>query len=1399
MESSVQGIKKDLEDGEGLYEPIVVAYDPDNGYAMVAEGNHRVEAAIQAGEEFVPVVVMTGNVSTKKSGEATPGLVEKTPGARFEAEPTSEVNPYFIFPDSDILTVRSDDDIDLDQASRVSAKRPRIVGVRKLKEGMTIELPDGSTKTVVSISEDSSRSGYINNDKRSPISIVDTTIEYSDGSKDVWSRSQSGPIEPSSPRAISEIDPKKLFYKVIGQKSKAGSKQESEKVSFSAQDALDMFMSDFQQEQEFEETSPDPITIVSPDGRISIDISSSGKNVILNVEVDNSSIAAASMSADSSSEILEVIEETLAAENLSADNFKNWTAKNLFYTTGAPEDVETKDLSSLTLKDTQYTDQYVDLNLVKDKDDRTLADITGLEQDRAYKLYTTDGVVIYDIDGESFSTRAAAEKFLISSGKSEEELDDILDDSVFYAIEPGTYALPSDADSFEYADRIPRFKLNSSRDDVTLEEIEKIRAYTNQSDRLNAKLRSGDSSGESVAAIDSLIEKEGKRPPRSLYRGINFTPEQWEKLNLKVGSTVVDPAFVSTTKSPSVAERFSLSRVEYSTGATDNSPQVRVVYELDLDPTTKALEMDVRFLPPASESEYLLPRNLAFEVSEIKDQGRFKVVSLKQIPAPAEPDLNQGLPGISKAEAEISADELTRKSNSLFSRLRADLVSIPRSQPEKVAKSELTTKVAADVSTNKNVVASVLQEVKEALKSPRNWVKNFTQQGRTSPLNPVNNHEYKAFNLVALSAAADKAGYSDPRWLTAQEAEKAYGAKLKAGATPTSIAVPTLREYQSEDGSSLESVRFAPVQVYNAEQFDGMPKYEEPETVKYTPAEAFQVILDRFNRAEIERKGRGIPGILGLKVDETSVNPDTGKPLRSPNYSRDRVKLPLREQFKSDEAWIQSLAHELIHSTGAAFRQNRPETQQAGTDPIQRAKEEAIAEMASAMLMKMFGLNYDTKNSAAYIATEASRGKFSDADLVDISTKAQAAIDYMLGNDIDTMPKWDPTQTKRPKTPTEFRNTELTPLASSINPDTSQDSINAMDIPTLSLDQDVRDSSDAKERVYNALIEKLKKLKGQKVPWRKGYKDGFEFTGGSGLPRNPASKHIYSGFNAFWLKIAALSEGYTDSRWMTFKQAKDLGGNVRKGEKSIPILRPIKVPITKKDKDGKPVLDKNGNPSVFSKMYFKAIPVFNVEQIEGLNLPDDKPSTNMAPVDAQEFILERYIKSMEAKGLKPPKIDYSYVGNYSTHDSSPNWSPLSDKITLPSLAQFNSPEEVFDTLMHELTHSTGHPKRLDRSELTKDYGNPNGQARAQEELIAEMGAAILGEMFGVEYDVDNTQAYMQSWFSVLDGQNPEILQLSASKAQQAVDYMLGMDLGDWSPLEGYNNYLGKQGQEGDEE
>jgi antirestriction protein ArdC len=1165
MKSSVQDIKSDLENGEGLYEPIIVAYDPNNGYAIVAEGNHRVEAAIQAGQEFVPVVVVTGNVSTNKNGEATPGLVEKTPGSRFDAEMTREVNPYFIFPDSDILGESGSQDVDLDQ--------------------------DAPALQRVS--------------------------------------------------AYYELD-------------------------------------DFVLDPEY-----GPLTIISPDGALKVTFSRSTYRDIIYINIedaDNNEIAWFDVSENSDvRDLFDYVKDVLSEEGLplaAGQELDNWFAKDLYF---APEGVD----------------------------------------------------------------------------------------------------VPSTEDSrFESA----------------------MRRYADSS-MINLWLRGSINETptmvKDVANLDDAFERFGEFFEGQVYRGVLMDTSEWDSQNLQFGQVITDPGYMSTSKDFYVAERFSRDGSE--SNRSIDSGKTRVVYVIDLYGKSKSLDLDGKFKYP-EEKEVLLKRGMSFRVMGIEEapNSNQKIVTIREIPSQSSPDLDQGLPGIAESDNDLSASSLQRRSNEIFDRLRADFFFTPRADPVSVKKSEIPAIAARDVESNKSVVASVLQEVKDAFKSPASWIKNFTNRDRQTPVHPLSKQEYKAFNLVALSAAADKAGYSDPRWLTKAEAEKSYGAKLNPDATPTMIAVPVLHSYEDENGNKFETVRFTPAEVYNAEQFSGMPAYEAPETVEYTPQEAFEVILDRFNRAEIERKRRGAPPILGMKIDDTSVNPDTGRPIRSPNYSKDRVKLPLRSQFKSDEAWIQSLAHELIHSTGALTRQNRSETREAGTDSTQRAREEVIAEMASAMLMKMFGLNYDTKNSAAYVKTQALKRGLSDEDLTDAAIKAQAAVDYMLGNDLEAIPKWDPTTNKRPQTPTEFRNTELTPLQSSTNPDTSQASIEALSLPEVDLDQDVSSSDKAKQKVYDALLEKLAKLGNSIAPWRKPFKDGFEFTGGSGIPRNPSSKRLYSGFNSFWLKIAAMSEDYTDSRWMTYNQAKDMGGQVRKGEKGVPILVPVKFMVTK-DKEGKPLLDRNGKETGFSKLYFKSATVFNVSQIDGLNLPDDKPSTEMTPVESQDFIIDRYGKSMKAKGLTAPTVDYSYVGDYSDHASSPNWSPFDDRITLPGLAQFNSPEEIFDTIMHELTHSTGHRRRLDRSDLLSDYGNPNGQARAQEELIAEMGAAILGEMFGVNYDVDNTQAYMQSWFSVLKNGNPELLQIAASKAQQAVDYMLGMDLGDWSPLDGYNTYLGKQGQGGDEE
>jgi antirestriction protein ArdC len=346
--------------------------------------------------------------------------------------------------------------------------------------------------------------------------------------------------------------------------------------------------------------------------------------------------------------------------------------------------------------------------------------------------------------------------------------------------------------------------------------------------------------------------------------------------------------------------------------------------------------------------------------------------------------------------------------------------------------------------------------------------------------------------------------------------------------------------------------------------------------------------------------------------------------------------------------------------------------------------------------------------------------------------------------------------------------------------------ISDLDIPTVNFSKSppkpyspksaVTSSKDAKEKVLSALLDKVKS---GEAPWRKPFKDGFSFAGAF-VPRNPASKRVYSGLNSLVLKLHQQLEGYEDPRWMTYNQAQSLGGQVRKGEKGTPILVPFKR--VKKEKDAGTGEEKITGGYVT----FSAKTVFNVAQIDGLNLPDLKTEAGepKTPLEAQDFIIERYKKSMEAKGLKTPEINYTYVGEYGSHSSSPNWRPSSDEITLPTKEQFNSPEDMFDTITHELAHSTGHPSRLDRSELTKNYSTDNA-ARGKEELIAEIAAAILASMFGVNSDFDNTAAYVKSWLKALQD-NPEMIVGASSDAQKVVDYLLGMDLGDWSPIEGYS-------------
>jgi antirestriction protein ArdC len=443
--------------------------------------------------------------------------------------------------------------------------------------------------------------------------------------------------------------------------------------------------------------------------------------------------------------------------------------------------------------------------------------------------------------------------------------------------------------------------------------------------------------------------------------------------------------------------------------------------------------------------------------------------------------------------------------------------------------------------------------------------------------------------------------------------------------------------------------------------------------------------------------------------------------------------------------------------------------------------EELTAELGSAVLMRRLGVPFDSDMHAEYVKSWMDSAKLSEADLNKAFTEAQLAADYVLGNDV--LPKWDNITTDYEKAPKGFRPNagrtwnpdpkfgpdEAAPAVPAGTPGSEENPEIVGFAQAAASSRDgkkvVKDSQSAMDKVTAQIIDSLKD---GKLPWRKPFKG----IAGANMQRNPASKRIYTGFNQQILAIIQAERGYNDPRWMTYNQAQGMGGQVRKGEKGVFILVPMRMSkedaVTGEDK---------------SFVMFKAVAVFNAEQIDGLNLPtleSEAEGKQMAPLDAHEFVVERYKKAMEARTGTPVDITYRDMSN----TESPHWSPTTDKIVLPSQKQFNSPEDMFDTMAHEMVHSTGHGSRLDRTDLTKDYGNADGVARAKEELIAEIGAATIADMFGVETTLDNSTAYVRSWLERLQNHPEEVIQASR-EAQKAVDYLLGIDIGDWSPLNGY--------------
>jgi antirestriction protein ArdC len=273
---------------------------------------------------------------------------------------------------------------------------------------------------------------------------------------------------------------------------------------------------------------------------------------------------------------------------------------------------------------------------------------------------------------------------------------------------------------------------------------------------------------------------------------------------------------------------------------------------------------------------------------------------------------------------------------------------------------------------------------------------------------------------------------------------------------------------------------------------------------------------------------------------------------------------------------------------------------------------------------------------------------------------------------------------------------------------------------------------------------------------------------------------MYEGTNVLVLWAAQERNGWSDNRWLTYKQAEKLGGNIIRGEKATSIIH-----WTPKFKD---VKQPDGTTEkVFVYTPPKIINVFNVEQAEGINLPPLVKGEPIPVSQAEQTLLDTY--------KDRPEIFYkSQDGAY--------YSPVTDTVHLPLREQFGAEQDLFETLVHELAHSTGHTSRVNRKDLTDNYGTHKA-SRGEEELIAEISVALVAARLGVEIDFGNVASYAKSWLGALKN-DPQMIIKAAKQAQKAVDHMLGKQEEpakvdeEGNPIEPVGEGVGSEGQTGDQ-
>ncbi len=275
----------------------------------------------------------------------------------------------------------------------------------------------------------------------------------------------------------------------------------------------------------------------------------------------------------------------------------------------------------------------------------------------------------------------------------------------------------------------------------------------------------------------------------------------------------------------------------------------------------------------------------------------------------------------------------------------------------------------------------------------------------------------------------------------------------------------------------------------------------------------------------------------------------------------------------------------------------------------------------------------------------------------------------------------------------------------------------------------------AKTDVYQLITDAIiARLEAGVIPWKCAWI-------ATNPPANYLSRRPYTGINALLLA----SFGYEQPYFLTFHQVKELGGMVKKGAKSIPVIF-YKLLTSKDNEDEKiPLLQ-----------YYR---LFHISDTEGIDF--QLASLVSEPVEIHSFEQNALCQQLISAMPLPPTLTHG--GNQ------PCYNPLLDTITIPSLERFISTEEYYQTLYHELIHSTGHASRLNRN-LPSQL---DIQSYSEEELVAEIGASYLSSLAGIASKelLDNAAAYIGGWLQALKNDR-KLMVGAASKAHKAVGYIL---------------------------